>query len=110
MGKELNGFSPMPVAGPGNSPHLQKGGTVSGNDRLDNIKLGRHLLMKISLLGSFLRLPNIIRDEMTHRHEIEEEIIDFMGLSSFCLVFGGIWPMGVRKGSDTGPGPGQSHN
>jgi len=48
---------------------------------LDNIKLGRHFLMPSSLLGSFLRWPSAVADELRHRQEIEEEIIDFLGLS-----------------------------
>ena len=56
--------------------------------------------MKFSLLGSFFRLPNIVRDEMIHRKEIEEEIIDFMGLSSVRYSPVGILPIGVRKRVD----------
>jgi len=56
--------------------------------------------MKFSLLGSFFRLPNIARDELRHRQEIEEEIIDFMGLSSFRYHPVGILPLGVRKRVD----------
>ncbi len=67
---------------------------------LDNIKLGRHFMMKFSLLGSFLRLPNIVRDEIKHRGEIEEEVIDFMGLSSFRYSPVGVLPFGVRKRVD----------
>lgn len=100
MGKELNGLKPHAVAALGIARTFQKVELFQGMTVLDNIKLGRHFLMKFSLLGSFLRLPNIIADEMTHRHEIEEEIIDFMGLSSFRSSPVGVLPMGVRKRVD----------
>ena len=100
MGKKLNGIKPHAVAALGIARTFQKVELFQGMTVLDNIKLGRHFLMKFSLLGSFLRLPNIVRDEMKHREKIEEEIIDFMGLSSFRYSPVGILPIGVRKRVD----------
>ncbi len=99
-GKELNRFKPHTVATIGIARTFQKVELFHGMTVLDNIKLGRHFLMKSSILGSFFRLPNIVRDEMTHRKEIEEGIIDFMGLSSFRYSPVGILPLGVRKRVD----------
>lgn len=99
-GKELKGMKPHAVAALGLARTFQKVELFHGMTVLDNIKLGRHFLMKFALLGSFLRLPNIVRDEMKHRAEIEEEIIDFMGLSSFRYSPVGILPLGVRKRVD----------
>jgi len=99
-GKELNRLKPHRVASLGVARTFQKVELFQGMTVLDNIKLGRHFLMKFSLLGSFFRLPNIARDELKHREEIEEEIIDFMGLSSFRYSPVGILPLGVRKRVD----------
>ncbi|MBU1905059.1 MAG: ABC transporter ATP-binding protein [Proteobacteria bacterium] len=99
-GKELNRLKPHTVASLGVARTFQKVELFQGMTVLDNIKLGRHFLMKFSLLGSFFRLPNIGRDEIRHREEIEEEIIDFMGLSSFRYSPVGILPLGVRKRVD----------
>ena len=99
-GADLRGIKPHAVAALGVARTFQKVELFHGMTVLDNIKLGRHFLMKFSLLGSFLRLPNIVRDEMRHRKEIEEEIIDFMGLSSFRYSPVGILPIGVRKRVD----------
>ena len=99
-GMELNHFKPHTVATLGIARTFQKVELFQGMTVLDNIKLGRHFLMKFSLLGSFFRLPNIVRDELKHREEIEEEIIDFMGLSSFRYSPVGILPLGVRKRVD----------
>jgi len=100
LGKELNALKPHAVAALGVARTFQKVELFQGMTVLDNIKLGRHFLMKTSILGSFFRLPNIIRDEMKHRQEIEEEVIDFMGLSSFRYSPVGILPIGVRKRVD----------
>jgi branched-chain amino acid transport system ATP-binding protein len=100
MGKTLKGMKPHAVAALGVARTFQKVELFHGMTVLDNIKLGRHFLMKTSLPGSFFRLPHILRDEMTHRHEIEEEMIDFMGLSSFRYSPVGVLPMGVRKRVD----------
>lgn len=99
-GKRLEGIKPHAVAALGIARTFQKVELFQGMTVLDNIKLGRHFLMKFSLLGSFFRLPNIVRNEMKHRKEIEEEIIDFMGLSSFRYSPVGILPLGVRKRVD----------
>ena len=99
-GKRLNGLKPHTVATFGVARTFQKVELFHGMTVLDNIKLGRHFLMKSSLLGSFLRLPHIVKDEIKHRSEIEEEIIDFMGLSSFRYSPVGILPFGVRKRVD----------
>jgi branched-chain amino acid transport system ATP-binding protein len=99
-GKNLMDFKPHAVAALGIARTFQKVELFHGMTVLDNIKLGRHFLMKSSLLGSFFRLPNSVREEMKHREQIEEEIIDFMGLSSFRYSPVGILPMGVRKRVD----------
>jgi branched-chain amino acid transport system ATP-binding protein len=99
-GKDITTLQPHQVAGLGIARTFQKVELFQGMTVLDNIKLGRHFLMKFSLLGSFFRLPHIVRDELIHRKEIEEDIIDFMGLSSFRYSPVGILPLGVRKRVD----------
>jgi branched-chain amino acid transport system ATP-binding protein len=88
-GKELKDLKPHTVAALGIARTFQKVELFHGMTVLDNIKLGRHFLMKFSIVGSFLRLPNIVRDE-----------INFMGLSSFRYSPVGILPLGVRKRVD----------
>jgi branched-chain amino acid transport system ATP-binding protein len=99
-GKDITTLQPHQVAGLGIARTFQKVELFQGMTVLDNIKLGRHCQMKFSLLGSFFRLPPIVRDETIHRKEIEEDIIDFMGLSSFRYSPVGILPLGVRKRVD----------
>ncbi|MCP4750134.1 MAG: ABC transporter ATP-binding protein [Proteobacteria bacterium] len=99
-GTELEGMKPHRVATLGIARTFQKVELFQGMTVLDNIKLGRHFLMKFSFLGSFFRLPNVVKDEMKHRQELEEEILDFMGLSSFRYAPVGALPFGVRKRVD----------
>lgn len=99
-GQALNRLKPHAVAALGIARTFQKVELFQGMTVLDNIKLGRHFLMKFALLGSFFRFPNMVREEISHRKEIEEEIIDFMGLSSFRYSPVGILPLGVRKRVD----------
>jgi branched-chain amino acid transport system ATP-binding protein len=100
QGKNIRGIKPHEAASMGIARTFQKVELFQGMTVLDNIKLGRHCMMKFSLLGSFFRLPSIVRDEMRHRAAIEEEIIDFMGLSSFRNSPVGILPLGIRKRVD----------
>jgi branched-chain amino acid transport system ATP-binding protein len=99
-GREIVGLRPHQVAGLGIARTFQKVELFHGMTVLDNIKLGRHCLMRFSPLASFLRLPSAVREEMKHRKEIEEEIIDFMGLSSFRYHPVATLPIGVRKRVD----------
>ncbi len=99
-GQEVTGLKPHHVAALGIARTFQKVELFHGMTVLDNIKLGRHCQMRFSPLGSFLRLPHLVREEMAHRKEIEEEIIDFMGLSSFRYHPVATLPIGVRKRVD----------
>jgi branched-chain amino acid transport system ATP-binding protein len=99
-GTALGGRKPHEVAYMGIARTFQKVELFQGMTVLDNIKLGRHFLMKFSFFGSFFRLPNVVKDEMAHRHQIEEEILDFLGLSSFRYAPVATLPFGVRKRVD----------
>ncbi|MFH2132122.1 MAG: ABC transporter ATP-binding protein, partial [bacterium] len=99
-GIPLTGLQPNKVATLGIARTFQKVELFHGMTVLDNIKLGRHFLMKFSLFGSFFRLPHIVKDEMKHRQDIEEHILDFMGLTSFRYAPVGTLPFGIRKRVD----------
>jgi len=67
---------------------------------LDNVKLGRHFLMKGSPLSCFFRMPGMVREEFQHRRELDDEVIDFLGLSAFRNHIVGALPHGIRKRVD----------
>lgn len=99
-GREITSLKPHDIAAMGIARTFQKVELFHGMTVLDVIKLGRHTLMRFSLLGSFFRLPHMRREEMAHRKDIEEGIIDFMGLSSFRYARVAGLPLGVRKRVD----------
>lgn len=100
QGSEITSLKPHKIASLGIARTFQKVELFHGMTVLDNIKLGRHCLMPFSPLGSLLRLPGTVREEMRHRREIEEEVIDFMGLSAYRYHPVAMLPMGVRKRVD----------
>lgn len=99
-GVDITRLKPHQVAGLGIARTFQKVELFQGMSVLDNIKLGRHLMMRSSLVGSFLRLPGAVRDEIANRKATEEEIIEFMDLSSFRYSPVGVLPLGIRKRVD----------
>lgn len=99
-GQTISRLKPHKIACLGIARTFQKVELFSGMTVLDNIKLGRHFLMKTSIVGSFLRLPNVINDEIKHRREIEEGIIDFMGLSPMRYSIVDTLSLGIRKRVD----------
>lgn len=100
QGENLLPLKPHAIAARGIARTFQKVELFRGMSVLDNIKLGRHFLMRSYLLGSFLRWPPAVADELRHRQEIEEEIIDFMGLSGVRYAIVDTLPLGVRKRVD----------
>jgi branched-chain amino acid transport system ATP-binding protein len=99
-GRDLGAFRPHDIAALGIARTFQKVELFHGMTVLDNVKLGRHGAMRFSLLGAALRLPHFVREELRHRAEIEEEILDFMGLSSVRHHPVATLPLGVRKRVD----------
>jgi branched-chain amino acid transport system ATP-binding protein len=100
QGEDITWLQPHTIAERGIARTFQKVELFRGMSVLDNIKLGRHFRMRSSLLGSFLRWPSAVADELRHRQEIEEEIIDFMGLSGVRYTIVDTLPLGVRKRVD----------
>ena len=67
---------------------------------LDNVKLGRHFLMRASPWSCFLRFPGMVREEFQHRRELDGEVIDFLGLSGVRNRIVASLPHGIRKRVD----------
>ncbi len=100
QGENILPLKPHVIAAQGVARTFQKVELFHGMSVLDNIKLGRHFLIQTSLLGSIFRWPSTVATELRHRQEIEEEIIDFMGLSSVRYAIVDTLPLGVRKRVD----------
>ena len=99
-GQNITPLKPHAIAALGIARTFQKVELFRGMTVLDNVKLGRHFLLRSSLLGSFLRWPSAVEEELRHRREVEEEIIDFMGLSGVRYSIVDTLPLGVRKRVD----------
>ncbi|MBM4332932.1 MAG: ABC transporter ATP-binding protein [Deltaproteobacteria bacterium] len=100
QGENILPLKPHVIAARGVARTFQKVELFHGMSVLDNIKLGRHFLIQTSLLGSYFRWPSTVATELRHRQEIEEKIIDFMGLSSVRYAIVDTLPLGVRKRVD----------
>jgi len=100
QGMNILPLKPHVIAARGVARTFQKVELFHGMSVLDNIKLGRHFLLRSSLLKCFLRWPSAIEEELSHRQQVEEEIIDFMGLSSVRYSIVDTLPLGVRKRVD----------
>ncbi len=66
---------------------------------LDNIMIGRNLMMRASSIEQMLRLPRARREEWEHRRKVEE-IIDFLRIERIRRTEVGRLPYGLQKRVD----------
>ena len=99
-GQDLSNRTPYEIARMGVARTFQRIELFSYLSVLDNVKLGRHFLMHASPWSCFLRLPGMVREEFQHRRELDEEVIDFLGLSGFRNHLVASLPHGIRKRVD----------
>lgn len=100
QGENILPLQPHVIAARGIARTFQKVELFRGMTVLDNVKLGRHFLLNASFLKIFFRWPSAVREELAHRQQIEEEIIDFMGLSPVRYAIVDTLPLGIRKRVD----------
>lgn len=100
QGEDILRLPPHVIAARGIARTFQKVELFRGMTVLDNVKLGRHFLLNSSFLKIFFRWPSAVREELEHRQQIEEEIIDFMGLSPVRYAVVDTLPLGIRKRVD----------
>lgn len=67
---------------------------------IDNIKTGRHILMRTGPLRALLYYGPARREEIMHREIIEREIIDLLDLEPFRKEIVGALPWGIQKRVD----------
>lgn len=99
-GRPIGGSPSHRIARMGVSRTFQRIELFSHMTVLENIKLGRHFLMESRPWSCFLRLPPMVREEFRHRRELEEEVIDFLGLSGARNQIVASLPHGIRKRVD----------
>jgi branched-chain amino acid transport system ATP-binding protein len=73
----------------------------TGLSTLDNIMAARHILMKQTVLASALYFGPAHKEEVEHRHTVED-IIDFLELEPIRKKVVGMLPYGMRKRVELG--------
>jgi len=68
-----------------------------GMSVLDNVKVGRHILLRSGALACGLYLGKAAREERLHRAVIEREIIDLLELQDIRHKIVGTLPYGLQK-------------
>jgi branched-chain amino acid transport system ATP-binding protein len=99
-GVDITTRKPYEIARMGVARTFQRIELFSYLSVLDNVKLGRHFLMHASPWSCFFRLPAMVREEFQHRRELDEEVIDFLGLAGVRNHLVASLPHGIRKRVD----------
>jgi branched-chain amino acid transport system ATP-binding protein len=92
------------VTGParlGVSRTFQNLGLFANLSVIDNILLGRHLLMKTGFLAGALWVGRAKREEVEHREAVEE-VIEFLELEAHRHQLVGLLPYGIQKRVELG--------
>jgi len=78
--KDISNTPPAKIAEMGVARTFQNIALFRGMTVLENMMLGRHVLMKTGVLSAFLYWGPAQREEVRHRERVEE-IIDFLNLT-----------------------------
>jgi branched-chain amino acid transport system ATP-binding protein len=89
------------VARLGISRTFQNIAVYTGLSTVDNLMAARHIHMKQNMLDSILFWPKAQKEEVEHRH-IVEEIIDFLEIEHIRKATVGALPYGLRKRVELG--------
>ncbi|WP_342640148.1 ABC transporter ATP-binding protein [Rhodoligotrophos ferricapiens] len=100
-GESFAGKSVHSIARSGLARTFQGTHIFSGMSVIDNIKVGRHIHMKTSVLQAFLHVGWAKEEEIRHR-EVVEEIIEFLEIESIRHQPVGSLGYGLRKRVDLG--------
>ena len=95
-GHDITGLPPHRIARLGVARTFQNLALFNGMTVLDNILLGRHVHMKVSVLRTALYRLLSRADEIRHRRAVEE-IIDFLQLESVREELVDSIPIGLKK-------------
>ncbi len=100
-GKSIMGLKPNQIADHGIGRTFQNIALFRGMSVLQNMMLGRHVLMKSGVLSSFLYWGAAQREEVAHREKVEE-IIDFLRLNDLRKAPTGALAYGLQKRVELG--------
>ncbi len=100
-GKSISGMKPNEIAQHGIARTFQNIALFRGMSVLQNMMLGRHVLMKAGVLSSFVYWGKAEREEVAHREKVEE-LIDFLRLNDLRKVPTGELAYGLQKRVELG--------
>lgn len=100
-GQRINGLKPNQIAERGIARTFQNIALFRGMTVLQNMMLGRHVLMKTGVLSSFVYWGRAQREEVAHREKVEE-LIDFLRLNDLRKAPTGELPYGLQKRVELG--------
>ena len=95
-GEDVGQRRPHQIAELGLGRAFQNIALVGHAPVIDNIMVGRHRLMQVSILGSALGLPRGRREEQRHRERVIQ-IAEFVGLGDYLHAPAGSLSYGGRK-------------
>jgi len=101
-GKKINKLKPHKRAELGMARTFQKVEVFGGMTVLDNIRLGRHIHFKSSIVGGSVYMGRTAREEIEHRTFIEEKIIDLLEIQHIRNKPVGMLPYGLQKRVELG--------
>jgi branched-chain amino acid transport system ATP-binding protein len=100
-GVDLVGKRPPAIAARGVARTFQNLGLFSNLTLIDNLMLGRHLLMRTGFLGGALWFGRAKHEEILHRRRCEE-IVELLELGPFRRQPVGLLPYGIQKRIELG--------
>lgn len=100
-GEDITGKRPAQIAALGIARTFQNIALFAGMTVLDNIMLGRHVLMKSGVLSSLVYWGLAQKEEVKHRARVEE-LIDFLELQDLRKELSSALPYGLRKRVELG--------
>jgi len=100
-GKSVVGSSPAAIAELGVARTFQNLGLFEHLNVVENIMLGRHVVMRSGFLSGMVWCGRARREEIEHR-EVAEEIIELLDLEAFRRTPAGLLPYGIAKRVELG--------
>ncbi len=101
LGESHEGMDPHRAARKGIARTFQSLALFKGMSVLDNILAGRNLRMKCNIFLQALRVGPALKEEIEHRHRVEQ-IIDFLEIPHVRRTQVGRLPYGLQKRVDLG--------
>lgn len=100
-GDRLIGSSPAAIAEMGVARTFQNLGLFEHLSLVDNLMLGRHLLMRTGFAAGMLWSGRAKREEIQHRAAVEE-VIELLELEPYRRMPAGLLPYGIAKRAELG--------